>query len=110
MGKLTNTQLVKLDTLDEGRRKWDRVRKLVEMAAVTPKSADDLMRQCSRTADEAGRFYGSNGFGPLSTHAVDLVAHIKRPGTFQAKLGAFRETVGKCYAGFDRAKLAIKKG
>ncbi len=68
------------------------------------------MRQCSRTVDQAGRFFGSNGFGPLSTLAVDLGALIKRPGTFQGKLGALRETVGKGYAGFDRAQLSIKKG
>ena len=108
--KMTTAQVVKLDLLEQGRRKWDRVRKLVELAAVSPKSADDLMRQCHRTAQEAGRFFGSNGFGPLSTYAVDLATHIKRPGTFQGKLGALRETVGKGYAGFDRAQLSIKSG
>ena len=68
------------------------------------------MRQCHRTVNEAGRFFGSNGFGPLSTYAADLASLIKRPGTFQGKLGALRETVGKGYAGFDRAQLSIKSG
>lgn len=109
MGKLSGAQIGKLDSLDEAKRKWDRVHKLVELAAVSPKSADDLMRQCHRTASEVGRFLSSNAFGPLSNLAIELAFVIKRPGTFPSKLGSLRETVGKGYAGFDRARRDIQR-
>ena len=72
MGKLSGAQVGKLDSLDQAKRKWDRVHKLVELAAVSPKSADDLMRQCHRTASEVGRFLSSNAFGPLCDQYADL--------------------------------------
>ncbi len=109
MGKLSGTQLVKLESLDEAKRKWDRVHKLVELAAGTPKSQGDLMRQCLRTSSEAGRFLSSNGFGVLSNHAIELASIIRRPGTFPGKLGALRDAVGKAYAGFDRARRDIQR-
>ena len=107
--KLTGSQVVKLDALDEGRRKWDRVKKLVEQAAVSPKSAEDLMRQCHRTATEVGRHMSNNGFGPLASYTLELGVLIKRPGPFPGKLGALRESVGRCYAGFDRARRDIQR-
>ncbi len=107
--KLSGAQLVKLESLDEAKRKWDRVRKLVEQAAVAPKSQSDLMRQCHRTATEVGRFLANSGFGVLSSCALELAGVIKRPGTFQAKLGAMRDAVAKGYVGFDRARRAIQQ-
>ncbi len=109
MAKLSGAQLVKLESLDEARRKWDRAHKLVEQAAVTPKSQEDLMRQCQRTSSEVGRFLSSNGFGALSNHAIELASVIRRPGTFPAKVGALREAVGKAYVGFDRARRDIQR-
>ncbi len=103
------SQLAKLELLKEAKRKWDRVRKLVEQAAVAPKSQSDLMRQCHRTATEVGRFMANNGFGPLSSYALELGVLIKRPGTFQGKLGALRESIGKAYAGFDRARRDVQR-
>ncbi len=108
--KLSGAQLVKLESLDEAKRKWDRVRKLVEQAAVAPKSQSDLMRQCHRTSNEVGRFLSSNAFGPLSNLAIELAVVIKRPGTFPSKLGAMRDAVGKGYTGFDRARRDIQRG
>ena len=107
--KLSGAQVVKLDSLDEARRKWDRVKKLVELAASSPKGQDDLMRQCHRTSNEVSRFLSNNGFGPLSTYAMELALLIKRPGTFQSKVGAMRDTVGKGYVGFDRARRDIER-
>ncbi len=110
MAKLSGAQMVKLESLEEARRKWDRVRKLVEQAAASPKSQDDLVRQCLRTTSEVGRFLSSNGFGALANHAIEMASVIRRPGTVQAKLGAMRETVGKAYVGFDRARLDLQRG
>ncbi len=107
--KLSGAQLVKLECLEEARRKWDRARKLVEQAAVTPKSQEDLMRQCHRTSTEVGRLLSNNGFGALSSYAIELAGVIKRPGTFQSKVGAMRDTVGKGYVGFDRARRDIQR-
>ncbi len=110
MAKLSGAQMVTLESLEEGRRKWDRVHKLVELAAASPKSQGDLMRQCLRTSSEVGRFLSSNGFGALSNHAIELASVIRRPGTFPSKVGALREAVGKAYVGFDRARLDLQRG
>ncbi len=109
MAKLSGAQMVKLESLEEARRKWDRVRKLVEQAAASPKSQDDLIRQCLRTSSEVGRFLSSNGFGALANHTIELASVIRRPGTVQAKIGAMREAVGKAYVGFDRVRRDIER-
>ncbi len=107
--KLTGAQLAKLDSLEQAKRKWDRVRKLVEQAAVSPKSQEELMRQCHRTSSEVGRFLSNNGFGPLSSYATEQAVLIKRPGTFESKVGAMRDAVAKGYVGFDRARRDIQR-
>ena len=110
MAKLSGADLVKLESLEEARRKWDRVKKLIEQAAISPKQEGELMRQCHRTSNEVGRFLANNGFGPLSTYALDLALLIKRPGTFQSKLGAMRDAIGRGYVGFDRGRRDIQRG
>ena len=107
--KLSGAQLGKLESLEEAKRKWDRVRKLVEQAAVSPKAQGELMRQCHRTSTEIGRFLANNAFGPLSSYATDLAVLIKRPGTFESKVGAMRDAVGRGYVGFERAGREIQR-
>ena len=107
--KLSGAQLGKLESLDQAKRKWDRVRKLVEQAAGSPKTQGELMRQCHRTATEIGRALANSGFGALSSYAVDLALLIKRPGTYQSKLGALREAIGRGYVGFERAGRDIQR-
>lgn len=107
--KLSGTQLVKVEALTEARRKWDRVHKLIETAAVTPTGQDDLLRQCQRTSSEVGRFLSNAGFGALSNYANDLAMLIRRTTTLQSKLGAMRDMVAQGYAGFDRAQRAIEQ-
>jgi hypothetical protein len=107
--KLSGTQIAKLDTLGEARRKFHRVRKLIEQAAVTPKAAGDLMRQCQRTSSEVGRLLTNAGFGALAGYASDLAALIKRTSTVQSNLRPIREMVAQTYAGFDRAERAIEQ-
>ncbi len=107
--KLSAAQLGKLELLKEAERKWDRVRKLVELAAVSPKEQEELMHQCHRTASEIGRLLVDNAFGALSTYAIDMAFLIKRPGMFQLKLGAMREALGSGYVEFDREALHIQQ-
>lgn len=107
--KLSGTQLAKLDTLGEARRKLHRVRKLIEQAAVTPKGAGDLMRQGQRTSAEVGRLLTNAGFGALAGYASELAGLIKRTNTLHGNLRALREMVAQAYAGFDRAQRAIEQ-
>ena len=107
--KLSGAQLGKLDSLEQARRKWDRVRKLVEQAAGSGRDEGDLMRQCHRTSNEVGRSLANNGFGALSSCAVDMAILIKRPGTVQSKIGAMRDTVARGYGGFERAGREIQR-
>ena len=107
--KLSGAQLVKLECLDEARTKFDRVRKLVEMAAVNPKSQADLMRQCHRASTDVGRLLSNSGFGALASYANDVASAIKRPGMFQSKLGNMRDAVGKVYIAFDGARRDLTK-
>ena len=107
--KLSGAQLGKLEALGEAKKKWDRVRKLVELAAISPKAQGELMRQCHRASTEIGRFLANNAFGPLSSYAVDLAVLIKRPGTFSSKLGALRDALARGYVGFERAGREIQR-
>jgi hypothetical protein len=107
--KLSGTQLVKLEALKDARKKWDRVRKLIETAAVTPSSQGDLLRQCQRTSSEVGRFLLNAGFGAVANYANDLAMLIRRTTTLQSKLGAMRDLVAQGYGGLDRAERAIEK-
>jgi hypothetical protein len=107
--KLSGAQLGKLESLEEAKRKWDRVRKLVEQAAAAPKEQGEFMRQCHRTSSEVGRFLANNGFGPLASYATEMTVLIKRPGTLQSKLGAMRDALGRGYVGFDRAGRDIQR-
>ena len=107
--KLTGKQAVKIEALDEGVRKWERVRRLVEQAAVSPKSQDDLLRQCHRAATDVGRLMSNSGFGPLASYAGELAGAIKRPGAIQSKLGAMRDAVGKGNNAFERARREVLK-
>jgi hypothetical protein len=51
----------------------------------------------------------NNGFGPLASYAGELAGAIKRPGTFETKLGAMRDAIGQGYVAFDRARREITR-
>ena len=53
--KLSGVDQVKLEALENARKKWDRVKTLVEQAGMSPKTQGEFMRICGRTANEVGR-------------------------------------------------------
>ncbi len=105
--KLSSKAMKKLETLTEARRKWDRVRSLVEQAATQKTGQDMYLSQTKRAAEDVGRVFMNGGYGPLAGSANELALLVKRGGSLQTKLRAMRETVGSVHAGIDRAEKTV---
>lgn len=107
--KLSGTALQRMALLEEARRKWDRVRSLVEQAATQPGTRDSLLPQCRRAAEEVARIFSDAGFGALSDSGSQLAQLVGRGRNFEKRVGGARDLVGTVHAGIDRAKLALQK-
>ena len=106
--KLRGRDLLKLQVLEEAKRKWDRIHALVEQSSVQPTDLEVLMRQCHRTSNDVGRVLLNGGFGQLAGIPTELAFLIKRSGRFESRLGAMRDLIGQGYAGIDRARYKIQ--
>lgn len=100
--KLSASDQQKLEALTEGKKKWDRMRMLVEKAASEERAREALMLQCHRTASTVARFFANNALGPLAQTANELAFTIKRSGRFETKLGSLRDAIGRGYAAIDQ--------
>ena len=105
--KLSSKAQKKLDVLQEARRKWDRVRSLVEQAATQKTGQDMYLSQIRRTAEDVGRVFMAGGYGPLADGANQISLLVKRGGTLQSKLRSMRELVGTVHSGIERAEKAV---
>jgi len=108
--KLSSKAMKKLETLAEARRKWDRVRSLVEMLASQKTGQDMYLSQIKRASEDVGRVFMNGGYGPLAGNANDMALLVRRGGTIQTKLGAMRELVGSVLGGIERAEKSIMDG
>ena len=105
--KLSSNAMKKLETLAEARRKWDRVRSLVEQVASQKTGQDMYLTQIKRAAEDVARVFMNGGYGPLAGTASDMALLVKRGGTLQTKLGAMRECVGSVLGGIERAEKSV---
>jgi hypothetical protein len=105
--KLSSKAMKRLETLTEARRKWDRVRSLVEQVASQKTGQDMFLTQIKRASEDVGRVFMNGGYGPLGGNANDMALLVKRGGTLQAKLGAMRELVGSVFGGIERAEKSV---
>ena len=105
--KLSSKAMKQLETLTEARRKWDRVRSLVETVASQKTGQDMFLTQIKRAAEDVGRVFMNGGYGPLAGNANDMAVLVKRGGSLQSKLGAMRELVGSVLGGIDRAEKGV---
>jgi len=105
--KLSSKAMKQLETLAEARRKWDRVRSLVEQVASQKTGQDMFLTQIKRAAEDVARVFMNGGYGPLAGNASDMALLVKRGGTLQAKLGAMRELVGSVLGGIERAEKGV---
>ena len=105
--KLSSKAMKKLETLTEARRKWDRVRSLVEMLASQKTGHDMYLSQIKRASEDVGRVFMNGGYGPLAGNANDMAILVKRGGSLQSKLGAMREIVGSVLGGIERAEKGV---
>ncbi len=99
----------KLEALDEAKRKWDRVRSMIERAADRVTGRDTWLRQCHRASNEVARLFITNGFSALADDATELAFQVKRGGRFESKVGGMREQVAKVSAGMERVRHALGK-
>ncbi len=107
--KLSAADQGRVEALDEGKRKWDRIRSLVEKAAMEERGRETLLRQCHRNASTLARFFANNALGPLAQTANDLAFVVKRSGRLESRIGSIREVVGRGYAGIDQAQSRLRR-
>ena len=105
--KISSKAMRKLETLAEARRKWDRVRSLVELVASQKTGQDMYLSQIKRAAEDVSRVVMNGGYGPLAGSANDMAILVKRGGTLQTKIRTMREIVGSVHGGIDRAEQAV---
>jgi hypothetical protein len=103
----TTDGIAKLEALEEGRKKWDRVHSLVERAGVEMRDRDNLLRQCRRTAEDVGRLFSASGFGTLADAATQLAQLVGRTRNFEQRRGVIRESVAAVHNAIDRTERAI---
>ena len=98
----------KLEALEEAKRKWDRVRSLIERAADRARGRDTWLRQCQRASNDVARLLLMNGFGALASDASELAFQVKRGGRFESKVPSMREQVAKVSGGIERAEHSLR--
>jgi len=105
--KLSSRAQKKLDQLTEARRKWDRIRGLVELLATQRVGHDLYLGQIRRTAQDVQRVFMNAGLGPLADGANQMVLQTRRGGTLQTKLRGMREIVVSVTGGIERAEKTV---
>ena len=105
--KISTKAQKKLETLQEARRKWDRVHSLVELAATQKTDQDMYLGQIKRAAQDVARVFMNGGYGPLADSANQMSLLVKRGGTLQSKLRTMRELGGSVHGGIERAEKAV---
>ena len=109
--KLSGSAARKAETLEEARRKWDRVRALVERVASggAGESIVTLMKQIGRAATDVGRVLENNGYGALSQSAAELGLIAQRAKLSQGKVRTMREQVAGVRNAIDNAERLLHK-
>ncbi len=105
--KLSGSAQRALESLEEARRKWERVRSLVEQAASARTGTDMFLTMIWRAATDVNRIFMSAGQGVLADQANQLAMLVKRGGALSTKLRPMREFVAAVNAGIDRAKKQV---
>lgn len=103
MAKLSSSAQRALEALEEARRKWERVRSLVEQAAGARTGQDMYLTMIWRAASDVNRVFMSVGQGTLADQANQMAMLVRRAGQLTSKLGAMRELVVGVDAGIERA-------
>jgi hypothetical protein len=106
--RLSTTAVLKLEALEEAKRKWDRVHGLLEQAATQVGTRGHFLRQCRRASQEVSRVLDGSGFRGLADTVDQMEFVIKRPGSFHARLGTLREVISSVYKGIESAERAVR--
>jgi hypothetical protein len=106
-GKLSAGAQIKLDSLSQGRRKWDRVRSLVEQYASARSGQEQFAGMIQRAASDAGRLFMNNGWGVMADGANQVAMLAKRGGATTTKFRGLREFVASVLAAMERQEKQI---
>ena len=107
-GKLPAKLAQKMDILEEGSRKIDRIRSLVEQyAAAREKQAEQFLMMIGRAARDVGRVFLVNGYGTMSDGSNAILMATKRGGDQRSKARMLRELVGSVDGDIGRKKKSI---
>ncbi|HKI95769.1 MAG TPA: hypothetical protein VJ992_10815 [Gemmatimonadales bacterium] len=106
-GKLSAGAQIKLDALIGARRKWDRVRMLVEQYATARNGQEQYASMITRAARDVGRVFMNNGWGVMADGANQIGMLARRGGATTTKFRGLREYVGSVYAAIDREEKKI---
>ena len=105
--KLSSKGLKKMETIQQARRKWDRVHGLVEQYGTQKVGEDMFLGQIARAAVEVNRVFMNSGYGVMADQANQLAMLAKRGVGKPMKLRAMRDFVSAVKAAMERQEKMI---
>lgn len=91
-----------MDTLQEGRRKSQRLHGLIEQFCSAKVGQDAMAQSIARAGTDVGRVFMNAGLGVLADSANQIAMAVKRGGHTPSKYRQLREFMGSLAAGIDR--------
>lgn len=107
--KLSAKAQQKIDVLEEGRRKMDRIYGLVEQLALARAGAQgSLCQMMARASTNVSRLFLVNGLGPIADTANQIVLKARGRGDVNTKVRYLRELVGSIRSDMERMEKGIR--
>jgi hypothetical protein len=106
-GKRSTQAKQALETLEEARRKLDRVYALVEQYAAARDHQDTMAPPISRAASDVARVLLADGYGVLGDTANQISMLAKRGGATMSKFRGLREMTASIRAGIESEQKII---
>ncbi len=97
----------KLGVLDEVRRKWDRVHRLVEESANQEYGRAVFWSQIGRIVKELSLLLSNSGMGSVAEKVEAMTLVLRRPTTVRSKVRGMREVVGRVRESLEIEEKAI---
>lgn len=107
-GKMSAKAMMKMETLEECRRKTERIVSLTEQYAGARSGQDQFMMNIIRAATTMQRTLMMNGYGVMADTANQIVMQARRGGMPRTKARNLRENAGTLLAALERGMKAVK--
>lgn len=107
-GKKLSAKAAKaMEVVEQGRRKTQRVKALVEQYCSSKVGQDAIAQQITRAGVDVGRVFMTAGLGVMADLANQIAMGAKRGGPTASKYRQLRELVGNLGAAIERQEKAV---